>query len=262
MLTLTNIKKVFYEGTQHNITSLSSVGFSMQEGDVITVIGSNGAGKSTLLNIIAGSLAPTEGSIVFEGVDITASKEYRRARVIGRLFQNPLLGTAENLSIEENIAMALSKSSYGLVWAIRKRLRRYIQDQLLTLDMGLEDRLQAKVAVLSGGERQALSLLMVILKNPKLLLLDEHTAALDPYYSEKILSLTEQFIQEHNMNAIMVTHNMKQALQIGNRLFMMHKGRILYSLSPSEKKQQSSASLVDMFSKEKDFMHSDELLLQ
>lgn len=262
MLVVNDIKKIFYEGTQHALTALSSVSFSMQQGDVVMVIGSNGAGKSTLLNIIAGSLFPSSGGITFDGMDITTRKEHRRARVMGRLFQNPLLGTAEELSIEENLAIALSKASCGLSWAIRKKLRRYIQEKLVILEMGLENRLHAKVATLSGGERQALSLLMIALKNPQLLLLDEHTAALDPYYSEKILLLTEYLIRENNMSAVIVTHNMKHALQTGTRLFMMHKGVILYSFDTAEKEKQSITSLVALFSKEKDAINEDELLFQ
>ncbi len=262
MLRIEKVSKIFNEHSNFQRLALTDITLSINPEDVITIIGSNGAGKSTLFAIISGALKPSTGVVYFGEEDITAKEEYQRAGFIGKMFQNPLHGTAPQLSIIENLTIAINKTSYGLRRAISKQIRAEIQERLSILGMGLEDRLNAKVATLSGGERQALTLLMVILKKPKLLLLDEHTAALDPQYSEKVLQLTQHFISEEKLNALIITHNMNHALSVGNRLYMMHRGRIVRQFAGQEKANLKVPQLVDMFTEIHDGMAHDEILLQ
>ena len=214
----------------------------------MTLIGGNGAGKSPTLNAIAGVWSIDAGKIVIDGVDITKLSEHKRAAFLGRVFQDPMTGTAATMSIEENMAIAARRGQRrGLGWGITKKERESFKESLKTLDLGLEDRLSSKVGLLSGGQRQAITLLMASLKKPKLLLLDEHTAALDPKTAAKVLALSDKIISDHNLTAMMVTHNMKDAILHGNRLIMMHEGRVIYDVSGEEKKQLQVADLLKKF---------------
>ena len=214
----------------------------------MTIIGGNGAGKSTTLNAIAGVWPVDEGKIIVDGVDITKLSEHKRALYLGRVFQDPMTGTAATMSIEENMAIAARRGERrGLGWGITKKERERYKEALKELDLGLEDRLSSKVGLLSGGQRQAITLLMASLKKPKLLLLDEHTAALDPKTAAKVLAISDKIIQEHQLTAMMVTHNMKDAIAHGNRLIMMHEGKIIYDVSGEEKKNLKVADLLAKF---------------
>jgi len=227
---------------------LNGLNLELHPSDFVTIIGGNGAGKSTMLNMIAGVHFPDEGTITLDGVDITKLQEYKRAKYLGRVFQDPMLGTAADMEIEENLAMAFRRGKRrGLGWGISKAEKEQFVELLKTLDLGLDTRLTSKVGLLSGGQRQALTLLMATLKSPKLLLLDEHTAALDPKTARKVLELTEQIIQKNSLTALMVTHNMKNAIQYGNRLIMMHEGRIIYDVSGEEKKKLQVSDLLARF---------------
>jgi len=252
MLTLTHISKTFYPGTPNERKALRDINLELAEGDFVTIIGSNGAGKSTLLNVIAGSMPVDEGSVIIEGRDVTRQPEHRRASYIARVFQDPGAGTAPHLSIEQNLAVALDRGKAhtfgrGLTHARREEFRT----QLATLEQGLEDRMRHRVGLLSGGQRQALSLLMASFTHPKLLLLDEHTAALDPERAELVLRLTAQMVAEQGLTALMVTHNMDHALRLGNRLVMMHEGQILHTLNPTEKSSAEIGDLLDWFAQDK-----------
>lgn len=218
-------------------------------GEFVTVIGGNGAGKSTLLNCVSGAYAPTSGEIWIDGQNVTHMPEHRRAKLLGRVFQDPMMGTAGNMWIEENLALALRRGQKrGLRWGITQKEREMFKEQLRRLDLGLEDRLSTKVKLLSGGQRQALTLLMATLQKPKLLLLDEHTAALDPKTARKVLELSEQIIEEHGLTSLMVTHNMRDAIRYGNRLIMMHNGRVAVDVSGEEKKKLTVEALLERFS--------------
>jgi putative ABC transport system ATP-binding protein len=247
MVVLKSLYKVFNEGTVNRSVALEDIDITINEGDFITIIGSNGAGKTTLFNSISGNSMSTSGTILLDRRDVTRHPEHRRANYIGRIFQDPLLGTAGELSIEENMSIAHKKGFRWLGPAITPDLRRRFRDELSHLEMGLEERLTQPVGLLSGGQRQAMTLLMTVLSRPRLLLLDEHTAALDPRNAARILELTDRFISEYRLTAMMITHNMQQAIEYGNRLLMMHKGRIIYDVSGDQKKNLSVEMLVDKF---------------
>lgn len=248
MLEIQNIHKTFNPGTINEKVALNGVNLNLNPGDFVTIIGGNGAGKSTTLNAIAGVWYVDEGKIIIDGVDITKLSEHKRALYLGRVFQDPMTGTAATMSIEENMAIAARRGERrGLGWGITKKERERYKEALKELDLGLEDRLSSKVGLLSGGQRQAITLLMASLKKPKLLLLDEHTAALDPKTAAKVLAISDKIIQEHQLTAMMVTHNMKDAIAHGNRLIMMHEGKIIYDVSGEEKKNLKVADLLAKF---------------
>ena len=248
MLEIQNIHKTFNPGTINEKVALDGVNLNLNPGDFVTIIGGNGAGKSTTLNAIAGVWSVDEGKIIIDGVDITKLSEHKRALYLGRVFQDPMTGTAATMSIEENMAIAARRGERrGLGWGITKKERERYKEALKELDLGLEDRLSSKVGLLSGGQRQAITLLMASLKKPKLLLLDEHTAALDPKTAAKVLAISDKIIQEHQLTAMMVTHNMKDAIAHGNRLIMMHEGKIIYDVSGEEKKNLKVADLLAKF---------------
>lgn len=248
MLKVNCISKVFNAGTVNEKVALSNVSLKLEEGDFVTLIGGNGAGKSTLLNCIAGVYPIDKGSIIVDGMDITKLPEHKRAPFLGRVFQDPMMGTAANMGIEENLALAFRRGQRrGLRWGISNKERQLYREMLKTLELGLENRLSTKVGLLSGGQRQALTLLMATLKKPKLLLLDEHTAALDPKTAEKVLELTEQFIEESNLTTLMVTHNMRDAIRYGNRLIMMHDGQIILDIKGEEKRKLTIEDLLKRF---------------
>lgn len=248
MLEIQDVHKTFNAGTINEKVALNGVNFKFKSRGFVTIIGGNGAGKSTTLNAIAGVWSIDAGKIVIDGVDITKLSEHKRAAFLGRVFQDPMTGTAATMSIEENMAIAARRGQRrGLGWGITKKERESFKESLKTLDLGLEDRLSSKVGLLSGGQRQAITLLMASLKKPKLLLLDEHTAALDPKTAAKVLALSDKIISDHNLTAMMVTHNMKDAILHGNRLIMMHEGRVIYDVSGEEKKQLQVADLLKKF---------------
>ena len=248
MLHIQHVSKTFNAGTITEKKALHDLCLDLAPGDFVTVIGGNGAGKSTLLNLIAGVYTADEGTIVLDGRDISALKEYERAAFFGRVFQDPMRGTAATMQIEENLALAYRRGKRrGLRWGITNAERSLYREKLALLDLGLEKRMSAKVGLLSGGQRQALTLLMATLQKPKLLLLDEHTAALDPKTAQKVLDLTEDIINRDGLTAFMVTHNMKNAIRYGNRLIMMHEGRIIYDVSGEEKKNIQVADLLKKF---------------
>ena len=248
MLKLDNIHKTFNPGTINEKIALNGVNLTLNEGDFVTVIGGNGAGKSTTLNAIAGVWPIDSGKIYIGGDDVTKLSEHKRAKYLGRVFQDPMTGTATTMSIEENMAIAARRGEKrGLSWGITHQERDTYREMLKALDLGLEDRLSSKVGLLSGGQRQAITLLMASLKKPKLLLLDEHTAALDPKTAAKVLDISDKIIQEHQLTAMMVTHNMKDAIAHGNRLIMMHEGKIIYDVSGEEKKNLKVADLLAKF---------------
>ena len=235
MLQLKQINKVFNEGTPDEKIALHEISLDLEPGDFVTVIGSNGAGKSTLMNIISGKMITDLGSVIIDGKNVTNVKEHNRAKLVGRVFQDPMAGSAPTMTIEENLAIAFSRTkSRGLRVGVTKKRREFFKEKLQTLNLGLEDRLEAKVGLLSGGERQALSLLMATFTDPKILLLDEHTAALDPSRAELITNLTRDIVLKNNLTTLMVTHNMQQALDLGNRLIMMDKGQIILQANKEE----------------------------
>ncbi|MCC8023421.1 MAG: ABC transporter ATP-binding protein [Clostridiales bacterium] len=248
MLNMTNVEKSFNIGTVNEKQALSGLNLHVRPGDFITVIGGNGAGKSTMLNIISGVHKVDNGQILLDGEDITTQPEYTRAKHLGRVFQDPMMGTASNMSIEENLAMAYRRTKRrGFAWGITQKERKFYQERLATLDLGLEDRITTKVGLLSGGQRQAITLLMATLQTPKVLLLDEHTAALDPKTAKKVLALTQELVEQDHLTTIMVTHNMKDAIRVGNRLVMMHNGRIIYDVNGAEKTRLKTADLMEKF---------------
>ena len=249
MLDLKNVSKTFHPGTVNARTALDDLSLHLDEGDFVTVIGGNGAGKSTLLNAIAGTFAVDCGSISIGGQDVTRLPEFKRAALIGRVFQDPMLGTAATMQIEENLALAARRGqTRGLKWGITKEEREKYRALLQPLDLGLEDRLTAKVGLLSGGQRQALTLLMASLKQPKLLLLDEHTAALDPKTAAKVLALSDQIVAENHLTTLMITHNMRDAIRHGNRLLMMSAGKVVLDISGEEKRKLTVEDLLHRFS--------------
>ncbi|MBQ8002156.1 MAG: ABC transporter ATP-binding protein [Clostridia bacterium] len=249
MLEIRNIYKTFNPGTINQKVALNDLNLTLNEGDFVTVIGGNGAGKSTMLNAISGVWRPDSGSITIGGVNVTNMPEHKRAKFLGRVFQDPMTGTAADMSIQENMALALRRGKFrGLGWGITEKEKVQFRAALQTLELGLEDRMTSKVGLLSGGQRQAVTLLMATLKKPKLLLLDEHTAALDPKTAAKVLELSEKIVRENHLTALMVTHNMKDAIRYGNRLIMMNEGHVIFDVSGEEKKNLTVEGLVEMFS--------------
>ena len=263
MLEATNLKKTFNAHTINEKIALNGVNLRLNDEDFVTVIGGNGAGKSTILNALAGVWPVDEGKITIDGTDVTPLCEHKRAALIGRVFQDPMTGTAANMQIEENLALALRRGQRrGLKIGITRAEREMYRERLSTLGLGLEDRLTAKVGLLSGGQRQALTLLMATLKKPKLLLLDEHTAALDPRTADKVLKLSDQIIRENHLMTLMVTHNMSDAIAYGNRLIMMHEGRIILDIRGEEKQRLTVNALLEQFAKASgDTFDSDRALL-
>lgn len=248
MLQITNVEKTFNKGTINEKRALSGLNLIMNDGDFITVIGGNGAGKSTMLNMIAGVYPIDAGTITLDGVNISRWPENKVAKYLGRVFQDPMRGTAAGMEIEENLALAYRRGEKrGLKWGVTAAEKEIYHEKLKILGLGLEDRMTSKVGLLSGGQRQALTLLMATLKQPKLLLLDEHTAALDPKTAKTVLDLTEKIIAENNLTALMVTHNMKDAIRLGNRLIMMHEGHIIYDVAGEEKKNLHVSDLLKKF---------------
>lgn len=255
MLSINGISKTFGKGTINEKIAIDNVSLEVKKGDFITIIGSNGAGKSTLMNCIAGVCNIETGKILLDGMDITALAEYKRSRYIGRVFQDPLKGTAYDMTIEENLAIAFSKNkNHGLQMGLNKRDKEFFRGKLAILNMGLENRMKQKSKLLSGGQRQALTLFMAVISNPKLLLLDEHTAALDPSAAKKVLGLTDDFSKELGLSTMMITHNMKAALEHGNRLILMKDGRIAMDISGEERANTTIEKLIAKFEIDNDRM--------
>jgi len=263
MLRLINVSKTFNINTCNETKALIDVNLEVKDSDFITIVGGNGAGKSTLLNSIAGVFNLTEGDIILSDKNITDMPEYKRANFIGRVFQDPLMGTSPEMTIEENLSMALNKNSkLSLKWAINKYKRKKIKEHLSEIDLGLEDRLNTKVKLLSGGQRQALTLLMATIIEPEILLLDEHTAALDPATAIKIKDLTEQIIDNHNITTLMITHDMKDALRFGNRMLMMNRGKIILDVNGKTKENMTINHLLEIFQKKhKEGFYNDRSIL-
>lgn len=263
MLDVKDIKKTFNKGTVNEKKALQGLSLHLNDGDFVTVIGGNGAGKSTMLNAIAGVWPVDSGTITIDDIDVTKQPEYKRVKYIGRVFQDPMMGTASNMQIEENLAIASRRGKFpGLSWSSKASQREKFREMLAELDLGLEDRLTSKVGLLSGGQRQAVTLLMATLNNPKLLLLDEHTAALDPKTAAKVLALTEKIVTREHLTTLMITHNMRDALRYGNRLIMLYNGRIIIDISGQEKQSLDVSDLLKMFEKASgDEMVNDRMLL-
>ena len=262
MLEIKEIWQTFNAGTVNEKQALRGVSLTLNDGDFVTIIGGNGAGKSTMLNAVAGTFPVDAGTISIGGTDVTHLPEFKRAKFIGRVFQDPMMGTAPTMQIDENLALAARRGqSRGLKWGITKAEKEQYQEMLRKLDLGLEDRLTSKVGLLSGGQRQALTLLMASLQKPKLLLLDEHTAALDPKTAAKVLELSDRIVEENHLTTMMVTHNMKDAIAHGNRLIMMYNGRIVIDVSGEEKKKLTVPQLLELFSKVSGSDEADDKLL-
>jgi len=263
MLDIIGVEKTFNPGTVNEKKALNGIDLHLEKGDFVTVIGGNGAGKSTMLNMIAGVYPVDCGSIVIDGIDVTRLPEYKRAKYLGRVFQDPMNGTAADMQIEENLALAARRGKLrSLLPGITAKERKEYKELLKILGLGLEERLTAKVGLLSGGQRQALTLLMATLKKPKLLLLDEHTAALDPKTAKKVLDITEEIVEKNNLMTIMITHNMADAIRVGNRLIMMHEGRIIVDVKGEEKKKLTIEQLLQMFEESSgDKFTSDKVML-
>ena len=262
MLELKNISKTFFPGTVHEKTALDNLSLTLHEGDFVTVIGGNGAGKSTMLNAIAGTFSVDSGSILIDGKDVTRLPEFKRAALLGRVFQDPMMGTAPTMQIQENLALAARRGKHrGLKWGITPQEEQEYYQKLKDLDLGLEDRMKAKVGLLSGGQRQALTLLMAALQKPKLLLLDEHTAALDPRTAAKVLELSDKIVEENHLTTMMITHNMKDAIAHGNRLIMMDAGHVVLDISGEEKKKLTVSDLLTLFIKASGTEANDDKLL-
>ena len=248
MLKLHNIHKTFNLGTINEKVALNGVNLTLNEGDFVTVIGGNGAGKSTMLNAIAGVWKPDYGTIELDGIDVTNMSEHKRAKYLGRVFQDPMKGTAPDMEIAENLAIASKRGiKRKFVWGVKKSEKEQYKKLLSTLELGLEDRLTTKVGLLSGGQRQAVTLLMATLNRPKLLLLDEHTAALDPKTASKVLHLTNKIVTENNLTTLMITHNMHDAIKYGNRLIMMHEGNVVVDVRGEEKQKLTIEQLLHLF---------------
>ena len=248
MLELKQIRKTFNPGTVNEKVALDGLDLTLQDGEFVTVIGGNGAGKSTMLNAVSGVWKPDSGQVVLDGIDVTGMPEHRRAKYLGRVFQDPMMGTAPTMQIEENLALAMRRGQRrGLRWGITAAERERYRTLLHEFDLGLEDRLTTKVGLLSGGQRQALTLLMATLKKPKVLLLDEHTAALDPKTAAKVLAVTDKIVRDEQLTTLMITHNMNDAIRLGDRLVMMHAGKIIFSVGGEEKKRLTVQDLLQMF---------------
>ena len=263
MLRINNIYKTFNPGTVNEKTALNGLSLQLNEGDFVTVIGGNGAGKSTLLNAVAGTWLVDQGEILIDDINVTKMPEHKRATYLGRVFQDPMMGTAASMQIDENMALAFRRGKFrGLRMGITTAERKHYAELLAQLDLGLEHRLSSKVGLLSGGQRQALTLLMATMKKPKLLLLDEHTAALDPKTAQKVLATTNKIVTENNLTTLMITHNMKDAIKNGNRLIMMNEGKIILDIAGEEKKKLTVADLLQKFSElSEDGVVSDKALL-
>lgn len=262
MLELKGIKKAFNKGTVNEKQALRGIDLRLEEGDFATVIGGNGAGKSTLLNSIAGVFSVDEGTLQINDIDITKMPEYKRAKYIGRVFQDPMLGTAGNMQIEENMLLALRRGKrMGLSWAFKGKERELFKERLALLGLGLENRLTSSMGLLSGGQRQSITLLMATMLKPEVLLLDEHTAALDPKTAANVLSLTEKLVSEHNLTTLMITHNMRDALRYGNRLIMMDNGKIIFDVKGEEKKKLTVPDLLERFEVAAEGELSDRMML-
>ena len=263
MLEIRSVYKTFNKGTVNEKLALRDLNLHLAPGDFVTVIGGNGAGKSTMLNAVAGVWPVDEGRIILDGRDVTALPDYKRAEFIGRVFQDPMMGTAPNMWLEENMALALRRGQKRtLRWGISNEEREMFREKLSMLGLGLEDRMTAKVGLLSGGQRQALTLLMATLRKPKLLLLDEHTAALDPATAAKVLELSEKLVQENNLTTMMITHNMTDAIRHGNRLIMMNEGHIILDVKGEEKSHLTKQELIDAFARVSGTsIESDDVLL-
>lgn len=248
MLTISHVSKTFNKGTINEKKALQDLNLHLEPGDFVTIIGGNGAGKSTMLNMVAGVYPIDCGTIHLDGVNISRMPEHKRAAYLGRVFQDPMMGTSADMGIQENLALAYRRGQRrGLSWGITKKEKEEYAERLKILGLGLEERMTSKVGLLSGGQRQALTLLMATLKRPKLLLLDEHTAALDPKTAAKVLEVTENIVSGEHLTALMVTHNMKDAIRIGNRLIMMHEGHVIYDVAGEEKKKLKVADLLKKF---------------
>ena len=263
MLDIKNVYKTFNAGTVNEKTALNNLNLHLNEGDFVTVIGGNGAGKSTMLNAVAGVWPVDSGTISIGGVDVTKLSEHQRAKYIGRVFQDPMTGTAATMQIEENLALAARRGhSRGLHIGITRAEREQYREQLKMLDLGLEDRLTSKVGLLSGGQRQALTLLMATLQKPQLLLLDEHTAALDPKTAHKVLTISDKIVRENHLTTLMITHNMKDAIKYGNRLIMMYEGHVIYDVQGEEKANLHVSDLLAKFEQVSgDELANDRMLL-
>ena len=250
MLKIQKLCKVFNPNTINENRLFNDFNMDVKKGEFITIIGSNGAGKSTLLNLISGNIAIDSGEVLLDGKDVSFKKEYLRSKDIGRVYQNPSVGVSPNMTILENLSLADNKGKfYGLSFGVNKKRISYYKELLFKLGLGLENKLNNKVLLLSGGQRQALTLIMSVMSNPKLLLLDEHTAALDPKTSSKIMQITKEVIAENNITTLMVTHNMKQAIEYGNRLLMMHEGKVIIDVRGKEKRELTSEKLIEIFSR-------------
>lgn len=262
MLDIRNVTKVFFAHTANEKVALDDVSLTLAEGDFVTVIGSNGAGKSTLLNIVAGAFRPEKGSVWIDGTDVTKLPDFKVARYVGRVFQDPMDGTSPRGTVEQNLAMAFARGQRrGLRRAVTAAKRAIFRQELQLLELGLENRLKVDVGLLSGGQRQALSLLMATFSRPRILLLDEHTAALDPQRAQLITDLTRKSVERYGLTTLMVTHNMEQALQLGNRLIMMHEGQIIFELAGEQKAKATVGDLMTQFEKTKGAILSDRTLL-
>ena len=263
MLNISNVNKTFNLGTINEKVALHNLNLHLKPGDFVTVIGGNGAGKSTMLNAVAGVWPVDSGIITIDNVNVTGLPEYKRAKYIGRVFQDPMMGTVPNMQIEENMALAARRGrSRGLKWGVTKEEKEVYHEKLKALGLGLENRMTSKVGLLSGGQRQALTLLMASLQKPKLLLLDEHTAALDPTTAAKVLELSDAIVEKDNLTAMMITHNMQDAITHGNRLIMMNAGKIILDISGEEKKRLTKSELLDKFAQISGFQEeTDQVLL-
>lgn len=264
MLEIKNLTKIFNldQAPEFQKLALDNVSITIEDGDFVTIIGGNGSGKSTLMNMISGAYAPTSGSIIIDGVDVTNEPEYKRAKYLGRVFQDPMMGTASNMSIMENLELAIRRGDKRtLRWGFKKENEELFRKTLEGLHLGLEDRLNHKVGLLSGGQRQAVTLVMATLKKPKLLLLDEHTAALDPKTASKVLDLTCKVVEENKLTTLMITHNMRDAIKYGNRIIMLDSGHIILDIKGEEKKNLTIEQLLKKFDSDTSIVVDDQLLL-
>ncbi len=264
MLEIKDAVKVFAPGTSNEYRALDGLNLEVREGELVTIIGSNGAGKSTLFNAICGNFWLDEGAVFLDGSNISYMSEHRRAHQIGRIFQDPMKGTAPNLTIEENLALAYSRSKKGpLSFAISKKERAFFAESLAVYGMGLEDRMRTKVGILSGGQRQVVTLLMATLVPPKLLLLDEHTAALDPAMAEKVMTITKEIVKKEGLTTLMITHNVKAALETGHRTIMLDKGKVLFDIGREDRRKMTVEDLVKKYNSQKEeLLESDSVLFQ
>ena len=267
MLKIENLTKTFFPNTPNERRALNKLNLTVNDGDFITILGSNGAGKSTLFNAIAGSFLCDSGKIILDDIDLTSMPEYKRAKYIGRLFQDPMRGSAPSMTIEENLSMAYSRGNTPNFFkrnfsiGVKKADRELFREALSQLGLGLEDRMDSKMGLLSGGQRQAVTLLMTTIVTPKLLLLDEHTAALDPVTAQKVLDITKNIVAEHNISTLMITHNIKSALKLGNRTIMMDSGEIIHNIDAEKKATMDVQSVMELFSKDNSPLDNDRMLL-